>query len=427
MKFLRIEDFSWNGKTVAVRVDLNSNVVDGRIDGIERFDGSIPTIRYLSEHGAKVVLLAHQGRPGGDDYVSLAQHSTLLELRIGKPVKFVNQPVGERARAKILDLKNSDILMLENTRFLDDGNDKGKNDEMSKHALPRFLGPLVDCMVQDALSVAHRGMPDTTGLYYKPNLAGLLMEKEINGLNHIGEFKKPFTIILGGAKPADALALVHDLKAVDYILAGGVLAELCFIVDGKKLGKKEEWLRAKGLINDDELKLIRDVRQKIITPVDLGVERNEKRVEINIDELPCNDMIFDIGTKTIAMYKEIIAKSATVYFKGPPGKFEDERFEHGTRAILQAIEASHAFSFAGGGQSHHAVQLFCKGKGLSYLSLAGGALEVYLAGQKLPVLELLDQWAKTGWDGNGNAKNRCIDANCMHRGAVRLPSATRTK
>lgn len=393
MRFQSIRGVHWEGKTVGVRLDLNSNVVDGRIDGIERFEGSLPTLQYLANAGAKVVILAHQGRPGGDDYISLAQHSTLLELLLKRPVKFINQTVGERARAKILDLKNGDILMLENTRFLADGNDKGTNEDMGKRTLSRFLAPLLDAIVQDALSVAHRGMPDTTGLHFKPNYAGLLMEKEINGLNAIGEFKKPFTVILGGAKPADALSLVHDLRAVDYILAGGVLAELCFIVDGKKLGKKETWLRDKGLVNEDELKLIRDVRQKIITPVDLAVELNEKRTEIDASQLPTSGMIFDIGAKTIQKYKDIIRQSATIYFKGPPGKFEDERFEHGTREILQAIEASNAFSFAGGGQSHHAVQLFCKNKGLSYLSLAGGALEVYLAGQKLPVLELLDNWA----------------------------------
>ncbi len=403
-KFLTLDDFDVKDKTVLVRVDFNSPVdpetkkvlSDTRI----RAHGET-TIKELAEKGAKVVILAHQGRPGEPDFISLEQHAQILGNILGKPVKFVDDVYGEKAQNAIKELKSGEILVLDNVRKFPGETKKASPEEHSKSELVMNLAPLADLFVNDAFAAAHRAHASIVGFtVLLPSAAGRIMERELKALSRVLENpEKPCIFILGGAKADDSLQIskyVLDNNIADYVLTGGITGHLFLAAKGYNLGKPNMELLEKkelmGLIPGIK-ELMEKYPGKIETPVDLAIEVDGKRKEIAVEELPTEYPIYDIGTKTIERYSQIISTAKSIVFSGPPGVYEKEEFVKGTKGLFEAIANSNAFSLVGGGHSVAAVHELGLADKMGYISTAGGALIEFLMGKELPGVAALERAA----------------------------------
>ena len=403
-KFLTLDDFDVKDKTVLVRVDFNSPVdpetkkvlSDTRI----RAHGET-TIKELAEKGAKVVILAHQGRPGEPDFISLEQHAKILADILGKPVKFVDDVYGEKAQNAIKELKSGEILVLDNVRKFPGETKKASPEEHSKSELVMSLAPLADIFVNDAFAAAHRAHASIVGFTaLLPSAAGRIMERELKALSKVLENpEKPCIYILGGAKADDSLQIskyVLDNNIADHVLTGGITGHLFLVARGYNLGKPNMELLEKkelmGLVPGIK-ELMEKYPGKIETPIDLAVEVDGKRKEITVEELPTDYPIYDIGTKTIERYSQIISTAKSIVFSGPPGVYEKEEFAKGTKGLFEAIAKSNAFSLIGGGHSVAAVHSFGLADRMGYISTAGGALIEFLMGKELPGVAALEKAA----------------------------------
>jgi len=404
-KILTMNDFDFRNKTALVRVDFNSPIDPKTKKILEdvriRFSGET-TIKELSQKGAKVVILAHQGRPGEPDFISLRQHAEVLGKILNKPVKYVDDLFGEKAKKAIKDLKNGEILVLENVRTYSEEQKKGTLEEHAKTEFVKSLAPLADVFVNDAFAAAHRAHVSIVGFAaVLPSVAGRIMERELKALSKALESpEKPCVFILGGAKADDALRIskyVLDNNIADNVLTGGVAGHIFLVARGVDLGKPNiEYLKKKELMGfvPGIKDLIKSYSNQIKTPSDLAVDVNGKRREIAVEKLPTNYPIYDIGTKTIQYYGDIIRKAKSIVISGPVGVFENEAFMKGTKGILEAIAKSKAFSFVGGGHTVAAVEQFGLEKKMGYVSTAGGALIEFLMGEKLSGVAALEAAAK---------------------------------
>lgn len=371
MKTLR--DFNFKGKTVLLRTDLNSDVKNGKVLLSERIKESAKTINYLKEK-AKIVVLAHQGRPGKDDFLSLEQHAKLLN-KFTK-IKFINDILGKKAEKAIRSLKEGEALLLENIR-----KEKEEFSPQKENNKLLNLVELTDIYVNDAFSVCHRNEASIV-LFpkYMKACAGLLLEKEVNALKKVKI--KNCLFILGGAKPEDNIKLLKGNK----VLACGLFGQVCLINKGKKLGEQEKYLKKQKAL----IKISREKLKNVETPVDFAVKINNQRVEKDLSEFPNKYEIFDIGSKTIKRYSSEIRKAKAIYMKGPTGDFNVKGFAKGTFSILKAIANNKAFSVIGGGHLSDAIEKSKVQKSkFGHISLSGGALLSYIAGEKLPGLEAL--------------------------------------
>jgi phosphoglycerate kinase len=399
---LTLDDVDMKGKTVFVRPDLNMPVDEKtlRVEKSDRLAGHAKTIAEIAKKGAKVVVLAHQGRKGDYDCVHLDQHAKLLSSEIGMPVKFVSDVAGEKAKAAISALKKCEILLLDNVRFLDDEAKFKTKEDYAKSILVKNLAPLCDIFVLDGFSVSHRAQASVVGFCQKKCVAGRVMQAELAALSKLKSPKKPVAFVLGGAKPEDSIGVMEVRLAngtMDYALTCGVLGSLFILASGRELGKTTDFLKEKKAI--EYLPLARDLLakygSKIKFPTDVALDDNGKRKEADAQTLPSNLSIADIGSKTAAEYAKIIRSCKTVVINGPAGVYEKDEFSLGTREILHAIESGKAFSLAGGGHTISAMAKFGIDKSkIGYISLAGKALIEYLSGEKLPGVEILQAQKK---------------------------------
>ncbi|MBU3913828.1 MAG: phosphoglycerate kinase [Nanoarchaeota archaeon] len=386
-----ISDVEFKNKTVLLRSDLNSDIINMQVIESKRIKPASETIRFLQKKGAKVVVIAHQGNPGKSDFVSLKEHSKLINRYV--KIKFVSDTVGEKSRKEIKNLKPGQAILLENIRFeKDEFNPKNKQNKILK-----FFLPLIDIYVNDAFSVCHRKHTSIVSFpRYKPSCAGIVLEKEITALKKISI--KNCLYILGGAKPGDNLKL---LKNKNKILTGGIFGQMCIEAKGASFGENNEQVNKK-MAKDYSLVLskIKKLKNKnIITPIDYAVEVSGKRVELGLEKFPTKYVIYDIGEKTIRKYKEQIRRAKSVYMKGPVGFAGKKQFAKGTFEILKTIASQTSkgklFSLIGGG---HLSDAIARSKipisRFSHISLSGGALLSYVAGEKLPGLEALGHQAK---------------------------------
>jgi len=395
---LTLDNYNFKGKTAFVRVDLNSPVDEKTlaVEKGERISGHAETVRDLSDLGARVVVLAHQGRKGDYDCISLSQHELLLGGEVKKPVKFVDDVCGKKAKDAIRALKDGDILLLDNVRFLDDETKYKTIEENAKATLVKELSPYCDVFVLDAFSAAHRAQASIVGFYKKPVVAGRVMERELAALNKLREPAHPSVFIFGGAKADDSIGILEHFLSegkVDSVLACGVLGELFVLASGKELGKTLDFLKEKKAI--DYLPKARELLEKypgkILFPQDVAVDERGKRKELDISALPSQYSIMDIGRKTVKLYEAKIAGAKTVMMNGPAGVYEKPEFEYGTRSLLKAIEKGGAFSVFGGGHTLSALEKFKIDKAkLGYVSLAGKALIEYLSGEELPGVKIVE-------------------------------------
>ncbi|MBU1197849.1 phosphoglycerate kinase [Candidatus Micrarchaeota archaeon] len=402
-QFFTLDDFNFKGKTTLVRVDINApfDAKTGLQDS-KRFAEHAITLKELSKKGARVVVLAHQGRPFSTDFISLKTHASYLEKHVNRPVRFLDGLFSNTVLNEIRQMNDGDIVLLENTRFYSEETEKvPREDQFLKALMVKRLCSIADFYVNDAFSASHRMQASLVGpAFLLPSAAGRVMERELAGLSKALETAEhPNVYVLGGAKPDDVFTLLQfacSSKAVDKILTSGVLGELCLLAKGYDIGPtKRQWIRDAGYdaLLPELQSLMEKHSSKIEFPQDVAIGENGARKEFRVTDLAqANGPTYDIGAKTIARYQSILSTAKTIYFKGPVGKFEDPLFEQGTREILKAVSSSKAFSLMGGGHSLAAMEKFSiPSSKISHLSLAGGAVVSYLQGKKLPGVEALKQ------------------------------------
>jgi len=397
---LRFEDFNYNNKTVAIRVDLNAPY-DPKIKTISetpRLIDHAKTIQELIKQGAKTVILAHQGRKGDEDFISLEQHAALLQKRLNRAVRFVRL---DSDFSEIKNMKPGEVILLDNVRIFDDETKELTAEEHSKSMLPKKLSPFIDYFILDAFSIAHRGHASVVGFCStKPCIAGPIFLKEFDFLQ---KFMKEIqtsdndVFVLGGAKPDEPLNLIERLfgKGVEKIITTGVISLMLLKARGYNLGKTEDFLKEKGYLKYMDKITKFAAEKEIYTPLDFAVERDGKRVEIDIKDLPVNEPLLDIGAKTIDAYRNIIHGANVVCMKGPAGVYEKKDFAFGTQKLFEAIAESECISLIGGGNSTDAMQLLkIPPERYTYVSLSGGAFVEFLTGVELPGIKALEISAK---------------------------------
>ncbi|WP_099211873.1 phosphoglycerate kinase [Thermococcus henrietii] len=394
----RLTDFNFHGKTVFLRVDLNSPVENGRITSDARFRAVLPTVKHLVEDGAKVVIGTHQSRPYKGDYITTEQHAQILGELLGVNVEYVEDIFGKLARDRIRAMKPGEVLMLENLRFSAEEVFYRPLEECERTFFVRKLAPLIDYVVNDAFAAAHRSQPSLVGFArLKPMVMGHLMEKEIDALSKAYESdERPRVYVLGGAKVDDSLRVAENVLRkgkADLILTGGLVGHVFTLAKGFNLGDANlEFMEKKGLLElvDWAERILDEFYPYVRTPVDFAVDRGGERFEVDLlsDEKWLFDRypILDIGSRTVEKYREILLNAKIIVANGPMGVFEREEFAVGTVGVFRAIAESRAFSVVGGGHSIASIYRY-NIKGISHVSTGGGAMLSFFAGEKLPVLE----------------------------------------
>ncbi|MBS7645872.1 MAG: phosphoglycerate kinase [Candidatus Bathyarchaeia archaeon] len=403
-RFLTLDDFDVAGKTVLLRVDINVpyDPETGRISDSERLRAHAYTVRELADKKARVVVLAHQGRKGDPDFIHLDQHAMLLSRHSGKPVSFIDDIVGEKARSSIRGLREGGVLLLDNVRFLDDETLEKPASEHAKSMIVEALAPLGDLFVNDAFSAAHRSHASIVGFaQVMPSAAGRVMERELKACERALNPERPNMFILGGAKPDDCIAMMKHMfnrDLLDRVLSCGLVGQLILAARGIDLGAENEALLEKK----KALKLLPEVERidakyggKIEAPVDVAVEADGLRLELPVGDLPTPHLIMDIGSETARKYSQILREARTVVVKGPAGVYERDEFKAGTRKLLEAVSQLKAFTLIGGGDTSVAAEkLGFRESDFSYISIAGGALITYLSGEPMPGVEALREAAE---------------------------------
>ncbi|MGI6143942.1 MAG: phosphoglycerate kinase [bacterium] len=407
-----IRDIEVRGKRVLVRVDFNVPLADdGTVADSTRIKAALPTIRFLQEQGAKIILISHLGRPKGRvvEDLRLDQVARCLSDLLQQEITKVDECIGPEVEKACAALKPGEILLLENVRFYPG---EEKNDPEFAKALSR----LADIFVNDAFGTAHRAHGSTAGVAaYLPAVAGFLLEKEIDMLGRaLADPQRPFVAVLGGAKVSDKIKVITNLlPKVDALLIGGGMAYTFLKAQGHGIGN--------SLLEADKLDLARDIMARaaergvdlflpedVVVATDLSSDAAHQTVAVT--EIPPGLMGVDIGPKTRARYGQVIAGAGTVIWNGPMGVFELEPFAAGTRSVAEAMAKCQGITIIGGGDSAAAVKKFGLAEAMTHVSTGGGASLEFLEGRELPgVAALLDEDAREcspgakGKDGEGNA------------------------
>jgi phosphoglycerate kinase len=377
-----VTDIDVKGKKVLVRVDYNVPIKEGKVTDDTRIVAAMPTLNYLLDHGAAVILCSHLGRPKGepDPKYSLRPVADYLSELLGKPVAFAEDCVGPKAEDAARVLKTGEVLLLENTRF-------HPEEEKNNPAMARQMAALADIYVNDAFGSAHRAHASTEGVaHYLPAVAGFLMEKEIQYLGQaIADPRRPFVAILGGAKISDKIGVIRNLlKTADQVLIGGGMANTFFKAQGYPVGD--------SLVEEEALEtareLVRDGSNKLRLPVDVVIgdrfENDAQKKVMAMGPVPDGWRILDVGPNTVAAYSKTIQAAGTVVWNGPMGVFEFPNFAEGTFGVARAVANSDATSIIGGGDSVAAINQSGLSDKITHISTGGGASLEMLEGLVLP-------------------------------------------
>ncbi len=376
------------GKKVLMRVDFNVPIAEGKVGDDSRVQAALPTIKYLLEQGAAVILCSHLGRPKGefDPAFSLKPVAEHLDSLIDAPVSFAEDCIGEPAQKAASVLETGQVLVLENTRF--HAGEKKNDPKMAKQ-----LAELADLYVNDAFGSAHRAHASTTGVAdYLPAAAGFLLEKEIKYLgNAIADPERPFVTILGGAKVSDKIGVIENLlEKSDHILIGGGMANTFFKAQGYEMAES----LVEGDVIDIAKTLLDKAGGKLVLPVDMVIadafDADAADRVIEVGDVPEGWRVLDIGPRTVDNFSEIIANAGTVVWNGPMGVFEFTKFAQGTFAIAKAVAESSATGIIGGGDSISAIRKSGLDDRITHISTGGGASLEMLEGKVLPGLAALD-------------------------------------
>lgn len=380
-----VRDVEVAGKRVFVRVDFNVPVENGQITDDTRIRETLPTIKFLIEKGAKVILASHFGRPKGQvvEELRLTPVAAKLAELLGQSVIKADVSVGEIVKAQVDALENGDVLLLENVRF-------NEGEEKNDPELAKAFAELADLFVNDAFGAAHRAHASTEGIaHYIPAVSGLLMEKELDVLGKaLNNPERPFTAIVGGSKVKDKIAVIENLLNIaDNVLIGGGLSYTFLKAQGHEIGK--------SLVDNEKLDLalsfIEKAKEKgvnFLIPVDIVVadkfSADANTQIVGVDGIPADWEGIDIGPKTRELYADVIAKSKLVVWNGPMGVFEIEPFSHGTREVAEACAATSGYTVIGGGDSAAATEKFHLADQMNHMSTGGGASLEFMEGKALP-------------------------------------------
>ncbi|ANY66320.1 phosphoglycerate kinase [Paenibacillus sp. BIHB 4019] len=386
-----VRDVEVAGKRVFVRVDFNVPLEDGKITDDKRIRETLPTINFLIEKGAKVILASHLGRPNGEVVEELrhtASAARLSEL-LGKPVVKADESIGENVKAQIAALNAGDVLLLENVRF-------HAGEEKNDPELAKAFAELADLYVNDAFGAAHRAHASTEGIaHHLPAVSGLLMERELDVLGKaLNNPERPFTAIVGGSKVKDKIDVINKMiEIADNIIIGGGLSYTFFKAQGHEIGK--------SLVDNSKLDLALEFIEKakklgknFLIPVDIVVaddfSKNANTQIVDVDGIPAEWEGIDIGPKTREIYAEAIKNSKLVVWNGPMGVFEIEPFSHGTQAVAKACAETAGYTVIGGGDSAAAAEKFGLADKMDHISTGGGASLEFMEGKILPGVEALN-------------------------------------
>ena len=407
LPFKSLDSVDVRGKRVLLRLDINSPIdpVSKKIVNDNRIVQSGPTLSYLLEQKAKVAIIAHQGDTlDYQNLISMEEHASLLSKVVGFPIAYIDDVCGPSAQQEIKDLKEGEAILLGNLRYLSEEISAFeevvplKVEQMKDTYLVRSLVHLFDLYVNEAFSAAHRSSPSMVAFQYLiPSVAGPLLFKEVEALTKVmRQPERPSVFVLGGAKISDAFGMMEKVLqdgSADTIITTGVTGEVFLLAKGYNLGSlvddfltqrsmKKYILQAKEILDS--------YSESILCPVDLAYEKDGKRVEVAIEELPLDELFLDIGKESIALFKRVIQQSGTLFVNGPAGKFESPLFEEGTKELWTAISTSTGYSVVGGGDSVLAASRFCRLEDFDYVCTAGGAMVKFLSGKPLPLLIALE-------------------------------------
>ncbi|MDO4616777.1 MAG: phosphoglycerate kinase [Lachnospiraceae bacterium] len=407
-----IEDFDVKGKTILCRLDMNQpvNRETDTLNSIVRIKACVPTLKELTEKGAKLVLMAHQGSDiEYKNFYCTRPHAKVLSELLGQEVKWIDDVVGPTARQMIKDLKEGEILLLDNVRYVSEEQTLFElklhlsHEEQAKTLMVEKLAPLADLYMCDAFAAAHRDQPSLCGFeYVLPSFMGRLFEKEYCVISELMEQPaRPCTFVLGGAKISDAFLMMETVLGngcADRVIAGGVVGQVLLAAKGENIGSSSlDFIvdHGYGEYIEKSKATLEKYGDKIIVPVDLATMEGGERKEYKIGEIPADFNGMDIGEETMKIFKETIMTSKTVFVNGPMGVFEVDATEKGTKEVWDALGATEAYTVVGGGDSITATTKYGKTEQISYICTGGGALIRFLTGEELPVVKALRHAAKT--------------------------------
>jgi len=387
-----LKDMDFKGKKVLVRVDFNVPLKDGVVGDKTRIKAALPTIEYLIKEEAKVLLISHLGRPGGEpkDDLRMDPVAKALANLLNKEVKKADDCIGEEVKKAADNLENGEVLVLENSRF--HAGEKANDPEFAKE-----LASLADLYVNDAFGAAHRAHATTVGVTeYLPAAAGFLMQRELNALGEVMENpESPFVAIMGGAKVSDKIDVIKNLiNKVDKLIVAGGIANTFLLAKGYEVGD--------SLVEADKVELAKELMAEaeekgveIVLPIDVVIAddfSNDANIQtVAADEIPAGWQVLDCGgPQSLENYKEIIKTAKTVIWNGPLGVFEMEKFAHGTVELAKALAESDAHSVIGGGDSAAAINQAGVADKMSHISTGGGASLMFFEGKELPGVAALD-------------------------------------
>lgn len=382
-----IEDVDVEDQRILLRTDLNLPVENGEPKKTVRFERYVETVKKLRKEGAKIVVMAHQGRPARKDFLSLKKHGELLSESLNDDVKFISSFFGPELGETVAGMSSGDVSILENIRFL---SEELQNVGPKVHASDFFVqraSKYFDIFVNDAFSAAHRSHGSMVGFTETlESYAGPVMKREYESCSKIRKEFDSGVLVLGGEKPSDLIGIIEEMvDSMDEILLGGIPGELALMGNGHSLGKKEKWIKEKGFDSNQEelMELIEDNREKFVLPKDVVTDSGN----YDVSNIP-DEITWDIGEETEKLFAEKIREADSVLMKGPMGAFE--KHPDGTKAITDAIAENDGFTVLGGGHTSSLVEEFDHSYSeFSHVSIAGGAFVRFMSGESLPAIESL--------------------------------------
>ncbi len=401
-----LDELPVEGKTVLCRIDINQPVdrEKGTLKSINRIEACVPTLKALSERGAKLVLMAHQGSDiEYKNFYTTKPHAAVLEKLLGREVKWIDDVCGPAAREMIKQLQPGEILLLDNVRYVSEEQTlfetklRLTHEQQARTLMVEKLAPLADYYVCDAFAAAHRDQPSLCGFeQLLPSAMGLLFEKEYCTVSSVMEEPvRPCVFVLGGAKIADAFQMMDTVLSrgvADTILTGGLVANIFLAALGYEIGQGSVDFINKSNYGEFFAKakaLYEAYGEKIVLPTDLSWVEDGERKEAELGAIAPEAGCIDIGHETAAHYRDVILNAKTVFVNGPAGVFEQEASEYGTKTIWQALADTEAFTVLGGGDSITATEKYGLKDQVGYICTGGGALIRFLSGEELPVVKAL--------------------------------------
>ena len=403
--FLTMDDYELSGENVILRIDINSSINPENGDLLDdtRIKRHSATVKELSDKNARVIVLAHQSRPGKLDFVNLEKHGKRMSKIIDREITFVDDIYGKKAIQEIKKIEDGQIILLDNVRFDEEEinlktfeNDNFKT--QSNATMVKTLAPYASYFINDAFAASHRCQPSLVGFSeYMPALAGRVMQRELDFLGKaISSGPTPRIAVLGGSKAADSVSIAENFleKGVEQILTGGVVANIFLIAWGIDIGKPSTEFIEKQIPNHEKVielakKLLSKYDGKIEFPTDVALNNDGKRYGTNVENLPDKYPLFDIGVDTLVRYIQVIEDAGTIIANGPMGVFEDSEFATGTNEIFNSISKSKGMTVVGGGETAMAFNQMGLADGIKHISTGGGACISFMSGETMPALEAM--------------------------------------